>query len=221
MIKLLAPIPLKNQPGTKYEYSVSIDVAGYLVEVLSGISFDEFLKTRLFDPLKMVDTGFEVPEKDLDRLAMIYTFDKEKGSLMPVEYLTNEVERKVTLFSGGGGLVSTMADYGRFGQMLLNGGKLDGTRVLQESTVGLIMSDQMPATVEYKEGLSYGLGGDVNLATGEYGWSGMASTDFVADPENKMIILSFTQYIPFMEILYADEYRELVRNALVETGNSE
>lgn len=216
MIKLLAPIPLKNQPGTKYEYSVSIDVAGYLLEVLSGVPFDEFLKTRLFDPLNMVDTGFEVPEEDHDRLAMIYTFDKEKGSLMPVENLTNEVRHKVTLFSGGGGLVSTLHDYSRFGQMLLNGGELDGARVLQESTVGLIMSDQMPAAVEYQDGFRYGLGGHVNLSTGEYGWSGMASTDFVADPENKMIILSFTQYIPFMEIPFATEYKELVKNALVK-----
>ena len=217
MINELSAIPLKNQPGTKYEYSVSIDVAGYLAEVLSGMPFDEFLQTHLFDPLGMVDTGFEVPEKDQDRLAMIYTFDEDLGALSPMEDLTNRVIGEVTLFSGGGGLVSTMADYGRFGQMLLNGGELDGTRVLQESTVSLIMSDQMTAVVEYADGFRYGLGGHVNMATGEYGWAGMASTNFIADPGNNMIILSFTQYVPFMGIPYAAEYRQLVRNALTET----
>ena len=215
-VKLLATIPLKNQPGTKYEYSVSIDVAGYLVEVLSGMPFDEFLQTRLFDPLKMVDTGFDVPEEDQGRLAMIYTKNPETGELTPVEGLTNAVKQKVTLFSGGGGLVSTLSDYGRFGQMLLNGGELDGVRVLQESTVNLIMSAQMPSDVTYEEGFRYGLGGHVNQTTGEYQWSGMASTDFIADPKNNMVLLAFTQYIPFMEVPFAAEYRTLVRKALVE-----
>ena len=214
MIGLLAPIPLKNQPGTKYEYSLSIDVAGYLAEVLSGMPFDKFLQTRLFDPLKMVDTGFEVPEEDQDRLAMIYTPDDENGGLKPMEELTNGVKQKVVLFSGGGGLVSTLSDYSRFGQMLLNGGELDGVRVLEESTVELIMSDQMPKDIIFREGVRYGLGGYFNPTTKEYGWSGMASTDFVADPENNMVILSFTQYVPFMGIPFAREYRDLVRGAL-------
>ena len=219
MIRLLAPIPLKHQPGTTYEYSISIDVAGYLAEVLSGMPFDKFLQTRLFDPLKMPDTGFEVPEEDRERLAMIYTPDEESGELQAVEELTNGVLQKVTLFSGGGGLVSTLSDYGRFGQMLLNGGELDGVRVLQESTVELIMSEQMPAGIEFQEGVTYGLGGYVNLSTREYGWSGMASTDFVADPGNNMVILSFTQYVPFMGIPFAREYRDLVRGALEETAD--
>jgi CubicO group peptidase (beta-lactamase class C family) len=217
MIGLLAQIPLKNQPGTKYEYSVSIDVAGYLVEVLSGMPFDQFLQTRLFDPLGMKDTGFEVPGEDFGRLAMIYTKDTSSGKLTPVEGLTNGVKQKVTLFSGGGGLVSTIDDYGRFGQMLINGGELDGVRILKESTVNMIMSAQMPETVSYEEGFRYGLGGQVNISTGEYSWSGMASTDFVADPANKMVILAFTQYIPFMEVPFAAEYREMVRKALVKS----
>ncbi len=216
---LLAPIPLKNQPGSKWEYSVSIDVAGYLVEVLSGVPFDEFLQTRMFDPLGMEDTGFEVPEEDFGRLAMIYTKDQETGELTPVEDLTNGVKQKVTLFSGGGGLVSTIGDYGRFGQMLLNGGELNGVRILQESTVKLIMSDQMPTTTTYQEGVGYGLGGSVTVETGEYSWGGMASTDFVADPENNMVVLAFTQYIPFMGVPFAAEYKELIRKALVEQAD--
>ncbi len=100
---------------------------------------------------------------------MIYTKDQESGELTPVEDLTNGVRQKVTLFSGGGGLVSTIGDYGKFGQMLLNGGELNGVRVLQESTVNLIMSTQMPSEVAYEEGFRYGLGGHVNQTTGEYG----------------------------------------------------
>ena len=220
MVRLLATIPLKNQPGTVYEYSVSMDVAGYLVEVLSGLPFDVFLQTRMFDPLGMKETGFEVPEADFDRLAMIYTRNGESGKLTPVESMTNGVKQKVTLFSGGGGLVSTLDDYGKFGQMLINGGELDGVRILQESTVRMIMSPQMPENVSYEEGFRYGLGGQVNLTTGEYGWSGAASTDFVADPKNNMVILSFTQYTPFMGVPFAAEYKALVRNALVETEGS-
>jgi len=216
MVKLLADIPLKNQPGSRWEYSVSIDVAGYLVEVLSGMSFDAFLQTRLFDPLGMKDTGFQVPEEDFDRLAMIYTPGPESGKLIPVEGLTNGVKQKVSLFSGGGGLVSTIGDYGRFGQMLLNGGELDGVRVLEESTVKLIMSDQMPSTATYGEGMGYGLGGQVNLETGEYGWTGMASTFFRADPKHQMVGLAFTQYIPHMGVPFADQYWEWVQKAVVE-----
>ena len=215
-IKVLATIPLKNQPGSKYEYSVSIDVAGYLVEVLSGSTFDTFLQTRLFDPLGMDDTGFQVPEEDFGRLAMIYTANRESGKLTPVENLTNGVKQEVVLFSGGGGLVSTIGDYSLFGQMLLNGGELNGERVLQESTVKMIMSNQMPSTATFEEGFGYGLGGSVSETTGEYSWGGMASTLFVADPENNMVVLAFTQYIPYMGVPFATEFKEMVRKALVK-----
>ena len=216
MIKCVSGIPLKNQPGSVWEYSISIDVAGYLAEVLSGMPFDEFLQTRLFGPLGMEDTGFEVPAQDSLRLAMIYTKDPDTGKLKPVEELTNGVRQDVTLFSGGGGLVSTIGDYARFGQMLLNGGELDGVRILQESTVKLIMSDQLPPAVTYQEGIGYGLGGQVVKETGEYSWTGMASTAFTVDARNNMVILAFTQYVPHMEVPFASEFHELVRRAIVE-----
>lgn len=214
MIKVLAVIPLKNQPGKIWEYSVSIDVAGYLVEVLSGKTFDVFLQTRLFDPLKMEDTGFEVPKEDFGRLAMIYSENKDSGNLTPVEGLTNEVMKPAGIYSGGGGLVSTIGDYARFGQMLLNGGELDGVRVLEESTVKLIMTDQMPSTASYHKGMGYGLGGQVNNKTAEYSWSGMAATYFVLDPENDMMVLAFTQYVPNSKYKFAYEYMAWVREAL-------
>lgn len=216
MMTILASIPLKNQPGTKWEYSVSIDVAGYLVEVLSGLPFDVFLQTRLFDPLGMDDTGFDVSEKDFDRLAMIYSEDEGSGNLTPVEGLTNGVKQKVKLFSGGGGLVSTIGDYGRFGQMFLNGGELNGVRVLKESTVKLIMSDQMPATASVWDGYGHGLGGVVNEETGEYSWSGMAATYFWVSPKNNMVVLAFTQYVPNTQYKFAEEYHLRVKEALVD-----
>lgn len=217
MMKVLAGIPLKYQPGSQWEYSVSIDVAGYLVEILSGMTFDVFLQTRLFDPLKMVDTGFEVPREDFGRLAMIYSENKDSGKLTPVEELTKGVMKPADIFSGGGSLVSTIGDYARFGQMLLNGGELDGVRVLEESTVKLILTDQLPSRVSYRggQGMGYGLGGQVNKKTGEYSWSGMAATYFVLDPENEMMVLAFTQYVPNSKYKFAYEYMALIREALV------
>jgi CubicO group peptidase (beta-lactamase class C family) len=126
------------------------------------------------------------------------------------------VKEKVTLFSGGGGLVSTIGDYGKFGQMLLNGGEFNGARVLEESTVQLIMSNQIPSTATFEEGYGYGLGGSVSEANGEYSWGGAASTLFVADPENNMVILAFTQYTPYMGVPFATEFKEMVQNAVLE-----
>jgi len=215
-MKFIAGVPLKNQPGTKYEYSISIDVAGYLIEVLSGLSFDKFLQTRVFGPLGMDDSGFDVPEEDYVRLAMVYTPDNNSGELKPVEKMTNGVKKKVLLFSGGGGMVSTIGDYGKFGQMLLNGGELNRIRILEESTVKMITSDQYPKTASTEKFASYGLGGYVNLETGRYGWSGAASTDFVLDIKNNMVILTFTQYTPFMGEPFVKDFKELVEKAVLD-----
>jgi CubicO group peptidase (beta-lactamase class C family) len=126
------------------------------------------------------------------------------------------VKKKVLLFSGGGGMVSTIGDYGKFGQMLLNGGELNGVRILEESTVTMITSDQYPKTASTEKFASYGLGGYVDLETGRYGWSGAASTDFVLDVKNDMVILTFTQYTPFMGTPFVKEFKELVEKALLE-----
>lgn len=213
-IKVLAEIPLKHQPGTTWEYSVSIDVAGYLCEVLSGMPLDEFFKTRIFDPLKMDDAGFYVPESEHSRLAVLYNLD-ENGALKGADNPNDNFKRKPVLFSGGGGLVATIGDYAKFGRMLLNGGELDGVRVLQESTVDMIMSNQLPEGVDYENGSHYGLGGSVNPENGSYGWSGAASTHFVADPENKMVILALTQLMPF-DVSYAHQFVEDVENAVIK-----
>lgn len=214
-MKLLAGIPLKYQPGTKWEYGLSIDVVGYLVEILSGMPLDEFFKTRIFDPLKMDDTGFYVPEEKLGRFTSIYSKDKSGELIRPENAMQDNFKKPATLFSGGGGLVTTVEDYSRFAQMLLNGGELEGVRILQEPTVKMIMSDQLPEGVVYEETSGYGLGGSYNTQNGQYGWSGAASTFFTVDTENDMVVLAFTQFMPF-DIGYALEFNKNVHRAIVE-----
>jgi CubicO group peptidase (beta-lactamase class C family) len=214
--KRLAKLPLKYQPGSRWEYSVSIDIAGYLVDILSEMTFSDFLETRVFDPLKMKDTGFWVPDSAHNRLVMIYMWDYDDEKLEPIPMLVEGVKLPVTLFSGGGGLVSSIEDYARFGQMLLNGGKLEGARILEAETVDMIMSDQLPEGVIFQEGVGYGLGGSLELETGVYHWSGMASTFFWADPSNDLLVLCFSQFIPVEKYAFGREFREQVMNALVD-----
>lgn len=214
-VKILTGIPLKYQPGTKYEYGVSIDVAGYLVEVISGMPLDVYMKTKIFDPLKMMDTDFFVPEEKQNRFAVLYN-KGENGILKGPDNPDNDNFKKpAILFSGGGGLVSTIDDYSRFAGMLLNGGELEGTRILKDSTVQLIMTNQMPAGVTFENGGGYGLGGSVNLENGNYGWSGAASTHFVVDKKNSMVIIALTQYMPF-NIEYALKFVEKVESAVIK-----
>jgi len=212
-VKILAGLPLKYQPGTRWEYGLSIDVAGYLVEVFSGMPFDNYLKTKVFDPLKMDDTGFFVSEEKHDRLAEVYYLDGE-GNLRSGGQFGDRFKKPVKVFSGGGGLVSTMNDYLNFCRMLLNGGDLYGARILQESTVKLIMSDQLPEEAQYRDNMGYGLAGTVNLESGEYAWGGAASTNFWIDPGNEMIIITYTQLMP-SDHSYAYAFKNLVRRSMV------
>jgi CubicO group peptidase (beta-lactamase class C family) len=122
--------------------------------------------------------------------------------------------QEVTLFSGGGGLISTIGDYGRFGQMLVNGGELDGRRILEASTVELIMTNQIPG-IKFREDTWMGLGGQVYKSSGEYSWTGMASTAFFADPDLDLVTLVFSQYVPYMKHPFAWEFHEMVRDAIV------
>jgi len=221
-VKQLARLPLKYQPGTRWEYGLSIDVAGYLIEVLSGMPLDEYLAREVFEPLKMEDTGFYVPLEKHSRLAVLYTRN-EKGELMRLsgtagvtdaEADFNDIFKKPAIhFSGGGGLVSTVDDYARFASMLLNGGELDGVRILDKETVGMIMSDQLPEGVAYNKGYGFGLGGQVELESGSYSWGGAASTNFVVNPVHELIILAFTQYMP-SDYSYFGEYAGIVYRAI-------
>lgn len=212
-VKIIASLPLKFQPGTKWEYGLSIDVAGYLVEVLSGKPLDEYMKTVIFDPLGMDDTGFFTPEEKHSRLSDLYS--RMSGNLEPATGgMSQAFKKPVTLFAGGAGLVSTMDDYLKFCKMLLNGGELNGTRILSEEAVHLIMSDQLPGGVTYEENMGYGLAGGVNLTNGEYGWAGAASTKFWINPQQNMIVITMSQLMP-ANYSYADEFKKIVDRALV------
>ncbi|QGY46635.1 serine hydrolase [Maribellus comscasis] len=214
-MKELAKIPLKYQPGTKWEYGLSIDLVGYLVEVLSGTPLDEYFKTKIYEPLKMDDSGFYVPEEKHDRFTRIYSLDENGKLVSPQNPMQDNFKKPATLFSGGGGSLTTVEDYSRFAQMLLNGGELDGVRILKESTVKMMMSNQLPEGVSYEETGGYGLGGSFNPESSQYGWSGAASTFFTVDTKNDMAVLAFTQFMPF-DIGYALEFNKIVHEAIVK-----
>jgi CubicO group peptidase (beta-lactamase class C family) len=205
-VDALAKIPLLSHPGDRYHYSVAVDVQGYLIEVLSGMSLDKFLKQRIFDPLGMKDTFFEVPDDKENRFAANYIYDRKQGKMLLEDSpQDSRFVNKVTFFSGGGGLVSTAADYWRFCQMMLNGGTFNGKRLLGRKTVELMSSDHLPATLADPDPLSdfvFGLGFRIikNVpntgatgSVGEYFWGGAAGTIFWIDPEEDLIAVTMIQ----------------------------
>jgi CubicO group peptidase (beta-lactamase class C family) len=206
MIDKLGAMPLRHQPGSRWYYSIATDVQGYLVEVLSGQPFDEFLRERIFDPLRMTDTGFHVPEEDHGRFVQYYRYGAE-GELVPTADASAPAGSRpyydpTTFFSGGGGLVSTTMDYVRFCQMLLNGGELDGVRILSPTTVALMTQNQMPrSNPEMSPGMGFGLDFQVVLdgigqeyrSVGEYSWGGAAGTWFWIDPVEDLAFVGMIQ----------------------------
>ncbi len=217
MIDKLSTLPLEFSPGTAWNYSVAIDVMGYLVQKLSGMSFGEFLRTRLFEPLGMSDTAFWCPPEKIDRFASCY-IPKEGGGLK-----TQDDARHSTyaappkLESGGGGLVSTAHDYMRFCRMMLHGGTLEGVQILSPKTVELFSLNHLPNNQELADmappglfseagysgiGFSIGCGVNINVAKtrlpgtlGEYFWGGAAATAFWIDPKEDIAVVFMTQVI--------------------------
>jgi CubicO group peptidase (beta-lactamase class C family) len=221
----VAHLPLYHEPGSKYLYGISIDILGRIVEVLSGQTFDAFLAQNIFDPLGMDDTGFYVPEEKLDRFMEGYQSDGNGGIQMIDAPRFQMFKKPVSLYSGGGGMVSTMHDYMRFAQMLLNGGQLDGIRILSRKTVELMTADHHPDHVAYKDGYGFGfamevvekLGPTDNLGSvGEYRWSGMANTYFWIDPKEELIGMVFTQFLPYGYYPIAHEFKTLMYQAIVD-----
>ncbi len=201
----LGRIPLKHQPGSRWEYSVSVDVQAYLVEKLAGQSFGSFLEERIFQPLGMTDTDFHVPEEKVSRFAQIYAYD-DMGKLEARERFPGANFLDDPAFeSGGGGLVSTAMDYMRFSQMVLNGGELDGVRILAPLTVDLMHRDQTPknmaGSVLGAKGTSFGLDFAViedpveaeGYSTGEFYWGGAAGTWFWIDPVENLVFIGMIQ----------------------------
>ena len=237
MVEALAQLPLEFSPGTRWNYSVSTDVVGYLVEVISGQSFDAYLRDHIFSPLGMADTGFTVSEAQLPRFACNYERQAD-GGLKLIDTPQQSQYRTCSLFSGGGGLVSTAVDYFRFTSMLRNGGELDGVRLLGRKTIDLMTRNHLPDghdltrmaldgrfTETAYAGVGFGLGFSVLqspvraqvLGTpGEYAWGGAASTAFWIDPGEDMIVIFMTQLMPSSSYPLRRELRTLTYAALVD-----
>jgi CubicO group peptidase (beta-lactamase class C family) len=241
MIDQLAQIPLDFSPGTAWNYSVSIDVLGYLVEKLSGVSFGEFLHTRLFEPLGMSDTAFHVPQDKTERFTSCYQPEPKGGGLrLQDDARESTYAIPPMLESGGGGLVSTAHDYLRFCRMMLNGGMLDGVQILSPKTVALFGLNYLPEGREVADmsqpgmfsesgyagvGFSLGCGVNVDVAKtrvpgslGEYFWGGAAATAFWIDPKEELTVVFMTQVIgsPTRLTLRRD-LRTLVYSAMTES----
>ena len=204
MIDKLAKTPLMAQPGTRWYYSIAIDVQGYLVQKLSGQSFDDFLQARLFGPLGMKDTAFYVPKQKLDRLARVHT-DGQDGQLAPPANDAPDVTTRPSGPSGGGGLYSTADDYLRFAQMLLNGGEFAGTRYLSPRTVQMMRTNHLAAEPlkTVRAGTGWGLGfrtvmdaaaAGEPVADGTFDWYGLAGTWFWIDPASDLVFVGMIQH---------------------------
>lgn len=225
-------LPLYFQPGTKWEYSVAIDVLGRLVEVVSGQPLDVFMQKRIFDPLRMVDTSFYIQDGKEGRLTTCYSYTPDKGlTPLPAARGIDRYRRdRNHVLSGGGGLLSTSADYMRFATMLARGGELDGVRILGPRTVALMSMNQLPGGVEpafwggKNGGNGYGFTMSVTTdvakttgygSVGDFGWDGAASTFFRIDPKEKLVILLMTQRMP-TDLEIQVKLKTLVYQALVQ-----
>jgi CubicO group peptidase (beta-lactamase class C family) len=225
LVNILARLPLAFHPGTGFRYSLSIDVLGYIIQLVSGMPFEDFLQERVFSPLGMVDTAFWVPPEKAGRLAEIYG-PVEGGGLKPLdEPLTSRYFKPPRNPSGGGGLVSTTSDYLRFGQMLLNQGELDSVRLLGRKTVEWMLQNHLPAEIPAKgdPANGFGLGGSVLLrpglsqrpgSVGKFGWGGAASTQWWIDPAEDLQCLLMTQYMPSNTLPIVEDFAQLTYQAL-------
>jgi CubicO group peptidase (beta-lactamase class C family) len=200
-IRLLGKLPLAHHPGEKWTYGLNTDVLGYLVEIWSGIPFDQFLRTRIFDKLGMDDTYFSLPKEKQNRLVTLHE-GGEDGKMSVIKTkpfgLNPDYPKFPTRYpSGGGGLSSTVEDYAKFLQLFLNKGEYNGVRLLSRKTVELILTDQLQPPLENEIGLGFGLETEKNdfyspLSIGSFSWGGAFNTHYWADPKEKLIGLLFT-----------------------------
>ncbi len=230
--KRLAGVPLLFNPGDRFEYGLSLDVLGRLVEVASGKTLDEFFRTRIFEPLGMKDTYFYPPDNKLDRLATAYTYYADKGlNRFPDTPITEGAfsysadypyRGPKKLFSGGAGLVSTAADYARFCQMMLDNGKVGNKQLLSRKSVELMTHDQL-GKIGPDQGFGLGFGVDGVKAplselgsVGEYGWGGFFYTTFTVDPKEEMIVVFMGQLHPSGDLMLNNEVPALAYQAIID-----
>ena len=237
MVAMLAELPLEFSPGTRWNYSVSTDVVGHLIELISGQRLDAYLREHVFEPLGMRDTGFVIEERQLPRFAANYERQAD-GRLKLIDDPERSQYRQCTFFSGGGGLVSTAGDYYRFTAMLRNRGELDGMRLLGRKTIELMTMNHLPGGQDLTElaqagmftetayaGVGFGLGFSVMQSparahilgtAGEFAWGGAASTAFWIDPAEDLIVIFMTQLMPSSSYPLRRELRVLTYAALTE-----
>lgn len=219
--------PLRFEPGTTWWYSSSTDICGYLIEILSGQKLDVYLKDKIFDPLKMNDTSFELPKNKLDRLTTLYVVG-EKKELVSFDNKSNSpFKNKVTLLNGSGGLLSTTKDYLKFSVMLLNNGSIGSEQILKKSTLDLMKQDHSLG-LKYKKLVfgkkkGFGLGFEVVKeedtkfgSKGTFGWGGMFGTYFRADPKQNMVYIYMTQSFETYRLKLADKFRAMVYESILE-----
>lgn len=226
----LGTLPSVAQPGARFVYGYATDVLGCVVERISGKSLDAFFRERIFGPLRMRDTHFFVPVSDSSRLAVVHSVGDaglqraEAGARGQGMY----VDGPRTSYSGGAGLVSSIQDYARFVQMLLNGGELDGARILAPHTVSLMSTDHLGDTYTLP-GLGFGLGFQILQspslagrygAPGSYGWAGAYATTYWIDPAERLAVLIMTQTLPSGGLTASDRLRAIVYSSITESGMS-
>jgi len=235
--ELWAGLPLLFEPGSEWNYSVASDVLGRVVEVVSGQPLDRYFAERIFGPLGMADTGFWVEGEAAAELAALYAAGPDGGPAVRFDQLGARALRRPSCLDGGGGLVSTAADYHRFTQALLGGGELDGARLLGSRTLAYMARNHLPGGADLErfgrrlfaettfDGVGYGLGFAVLLdpvankvlsSAGEYAWGGLASTFFWVDPAEQLTAIFLTQLAPSTTYPLRSELRQLVYQALVD-----
>jgi CubicO group peptidase (beta-lactamase class C family) len=236
----LGQLPLKFQPGAQWHYSVAVDVTGLVVQRISGQPFDQYLQEHIFAPLKMTDTSFAVPADKLDRFLPNHYLDPKTKALTQIKPGGTDAMQdytNVTLFSGGGGLVSTTMDYMRFAEAMRNGGELDGVRILSPKTVNYMATNHLPASINsggngeqpalgtQLNGFGFGLGfglvtdpaaGGVMGSVGEFNWGGAAGTVFWIDPVEEVTVVGMIQLMgspyPFRPDLKVSTYQALTES---------
>jgi CubicO group peptidase (beta-lactamase class C family) len=239
MVRELAKVPLEFSPGTAWNYSVSTDVLGYLIGKISGEPFDEFLRSHIFKPLGMTDTDFHIRASNQSRFSACYAVTPQARMMLFDDPARSIYLQPPSLFSGGGGLVTTATDYLRFCRMLLGGGILDGVQILSPKTIALMTLNHLPDGKDLPalsrslfsevtfNGVGFGLGFAITLDTartmlpgsiGDFSWGGAASTYFWIDPREDMIVIFMTQLLPSTTYPIRRELRTLVYSAFEEAN---
>ena len=238
MVEHYARYPLEFHPGTQWLYSVSTDACARLVEIISGQRFDDYLRETIFEPLGMRDTGFSVPDDKVERFAACYRRDSSKKLVLADDPQSSGYRQEPSFLSGGGGLVSTTGDYLRFCQLLLNGGELDGVRILGRKTVELMSANHLPDGQDLQAFAQPGGYGEVGFAgmgfgltvavakaptatqvigsAGEYMWGGAASTAFWVDPAEDVVVVFMTQLLPSGTFNFRGQLKALVYPAIAD-----